>query len=143
MVPKPPTSKQDWPRYNLAQTTEKSRFRELLFDRCQGVEPPLPKIGRRPHCVKDASFARTYKVYAGFSRRRFDTDLADAQAAGFLSVRVPGLKVCAFVENADVTAILQALIVRSSLPLPSVETVFAPDLTGFSTSRFVRWHDEK
>ena len=35
------------------------------------------------------------------------------------------------------------MIVRSSLPLQSVETVFAPNSTGFSTSRFVRWHDEK
>jgi|SRR5579871_14938 len=30
-----------------------------------------------------------------------------------------------------------------SLPLRAVETVFAPDSTGFSTSRFVRWYDEK
>jgi transposase len=143
-VPQPPTYQQDWPRYNLAQTTEKSRFRELLFDLCQGVEPPPPpRTGRRPHCVKDALFAMAYKVYAGYSSRRFDTDLADAQAAGFLSVRVPGMKVCAFFENADFTALLQALIVRSSLPLQAVETVFAPDSTGFSTSRFVRWHDEK
>ena len=143
-VPKPPTYKQDWPRYNLAQTTEKSRFRELLFDLCQGVEQPtLPRTGRRPHCIRDALFAMAYKVYSGFSSRRFDTDLADAHAAGFLSVRVPGMKVCAFLENADFTAILQALIVRSSLPLRSVETTFAPDSTGFSASRFVRWHDEK
>lgn len=38
---------------------------------------------------------------------------------------------------------LQALIVRSSLPLKAVESTFAPDSTGFSTSRFVRWIDEK
>jgi transposase len=144
VVPKPPTYKQDWPRYNLAQTAEKSRFRELLVDLCKGIEPlPLPKTGRRPHCVEDAIFAMAYKVYSGFSSRRFDTDLADAHEAGFLSVRVPGMKVCAFLENADFTAILHALIVRSSLPLKSVETVFAPDATGFSASRFVRWHDEK
>jgi transposase len=143
-VPKPLTYKQDWPRYNLAQTTEKLRFRELLFDLCKGLEqPPLPRTGRRPHCVQDAIFAMAYKVYSGFSSRRFDTDLADAHAAGFLSVRVPGMKVCAFLENADFTVVLHALIVRSSLPLKSVETVFAPDSTGFSTSRFVRWHDEK
>lgn len=29
------------------------------------------------------------------------------------------------------------------MPLRGVETVFAPDSTGFSTSRFVRWYDEK
>jgi transposase len=33
--------------------------------------------------------------------------------------------------------------VQSSLPLCAVESIFAPDSTGFSTSRFVRWYDEK
>jgi transposase len=143
-VPKQPTYKQDWPRYNLAQTTEKRCFRELLSALCRGVEqPPPPRTGRRPHCVKDAIFAMAFKVYSGFSSRRFNTDLSDAHEAGFLSVRIPGMKVCAFFEKADFTPILHALIVRSSLPLKSVETTFAPDSTGFSTSRFVRWHDEK
>jgi transposase len=143
-VPAPPTYKQDWPRYNLAQATEKRRFRELLFDLCRDLEPPpAAKTGRRPHRVEDAVFAMAYKVYSGFSSRRFDTDLSDAHAAGLLSVRVPGMKVCAFLEDARLTPLLRALIVRSSLPLKSVETTFAPDSTGFSTSRFVRWHDEK
>jgi hypothetical protein len=31
------TYTQDWPAYNLAQTTEKHRFQELLFDLCQGA----------------------------------------------------------------------------------------------------------
>ncbi len=143
-LPKKPTYKQDWPRYNLAQTTEKRRFRELLFDLCRDLQqPPEPKTGRRPHRVRDAVFAMAYKVYSGFSSRRFDTDLQDAQQAGLLSARIPAVKVNAFLENATFSPILRALIVRSSLPLNSVETTFAPDSTGFSSSRFVRWHDEK
>jgi transposase len=39
--------------------------------------------------------------------------------------------------------VLEQLITVSSMPLRAVETVFAPDSTGFSTSRFVRWYDEK
>ncbi len=143
-VPKRATYKQDWPRYNLAQTTEKRRFRELLFDLCRDLQqPPEPRTGRRPHRVRDAIFAMAYKVYCGFSSRRFDTDLHDAQQAGLLSVRIPAVKVNAFLENATFRPILHALIVRSSLPLKAVETAFAPDSTGFSSSRFVRWHDEK
>jgi transposase len=143
-LPKKPTYQQDWPRYNLAQATEKRRFRQLLFDLCRDVQPPpLPRTGRRPHCVKDAINALAYKVYLGFSSRRCDTDLCDAYEAGLLSVRVPAMKVCAFLENATFTPILRALLVRTSLPLKAVETTFAPDSTGFSTSRFVRWHDEK
>jgi hypothetical protein len=29
------------------------------------------------------------------------------------------------------------------MPLRAVETTFAPDSSGFSTSRFVKWYDEK
>jgi transposase len=141
---KRPTYKQDWPLYNLAQTTEKNRFRELLFELCRGVEDlPAPRTGRRPHRSRDAIFAMAYKVYSGFSSRRFHTDLADAHKAGYLSAPISGMKVSSFFEKADFTPLLSDLIVRSSLPLKSVETKFAPDSTGFSTSRFVRWHEEK
>src|SRR5215831_5401144 len=43
----------------------------------------------------------------------------------------------------ELTPILRDLIVQSALPLRVVETAFAPDSSGFSTSRFVRWYDEK
>ena len=36
-VPKKPTYPQTWAAYNLAQTTEKHRFQELLADLCRGV----------------------------------------------------------------------------------------------------------
>lgn len=38
---------------------------------------------------------------------------------------------------------LNGLVKASALPLRGVETDFAVDSTGFSTSRFVRWFDEK
>ena len=41
------------------------------------------------------------------------------------------------------TPFLYQLIERSALPLRAVETTFAPDSSGFSTSRFVRWFDHK
>jgi transposase len=143
-IAKRPTYKQCWPAYNLAQTTEKHRLQELLCDLCRTIEePPLPKIGRHPHRASDAVFAMALKVYSLFSGRRFHGDLQSAHSQGYLSNTVPGAKVCAFFENPVFTPILQQLIIRSSLPLQAVETVFAPDSTGFSTSRFVRWFDEK
>jgi hypothetical protein len=39
--------------------------------------------------------------------------------------------------------VLQYLITASALPLRAVETDFAVDSTGFSTSRFVRWYSKK
>ena len=41
------------------------------------------------------------------------------------------------------TPVLRNLVVQSSLPLSGIETKFAVDSSGFSTSRFTRWHDVK
>ena len=41
------------------------------------------------------------------------------------------------------TPILMAMIRQSSLPLRSVERQFAIDSSGFATSRYVKWVDEK
>lgn len=145
IVPKRPTYRQNWPAYNEAQRIEKHRFQELLADLCRGIVEPAPtgKGGRKPHTFRDSVFAMAFKVYSTFSARRFSCDLADAHGRGHLTRPVPGMKVVQFFENPALTPILHALIVQSSLPLKTVETVFAPDSSGFSTSRFIRWYDEK
>jgi transposase len=145
VIPKRKTYAQNWPAYNLAQSIEKHRFQELLDDLCAGVEgpPPLRNGGYKPHLYRDSVFAMAFKVYSTFSTRRFNCDLADAHERGYLVNAVPSMKICEFLQNEALTPILHGLIVQSSLPLKAVETVFAPDSTGFSTSRFVRWYDEK
>jgi transposase len=144
-VPVRPTYKQDWPRYDLAQRTEKRRFQALLFDLCRGLDnlPQTGKPGRRWKPMADMVFACAFKVYSGFSSRRFQCDLDDALAQGYLSESMHSVRTCAYFDSEFLTPVLQALIVRSSLPLKAVETTFAPDSTGFSTSRFIRWFDEK
>jgi transposase len=143
-VPKRPTYKQDWPAYGRAQAMEKHRFQELLADLCRGIEePPVAKTGRPPHTRRDSVFAMAFKVYSTFSSRRFNCDLIDAFERGHTSRLVPGKKVSAFFVDKELTPVLQDLIRVSSLPLRAVETTFAPDSTGFSASRFVRWIDEK
>jgi len=62
----------------------------MLADLCKGIEEPAPaKTGRRPHLIKDAVFAMVYKVYSGFSGRRFECDLDDAHDEGYLSKSSP------------------------------------------------------
>ena len=61
---KRPTYPQVWPAYSKAQTTEKDRFLELLFDLCRGIEEPKPKKGQRPLRLADAVFACAFKVYS-------------------------------------------------------------------------------
>jgi transposase len=46
-------------------------------------------------------------------------------------------------DNANLTSVLQELIVRSSQPLAAIEQDFAVDSTGFTTCRFDRWFDHK
>jgi transposase len=143
-VPKRKTYRQDWPKYNLAQTTEKDRFLELLSDLCRGVEEPPRhcKAGKRIW-MKDRIFAAAFKVFSTFSGRRFMCDLRDAHKRGLVSCVMNPMTIIDFTDSEAMTPFLYQLIERSAWPLRSIETTFAPDSTGFSTSRFVRWFDEK
>lgn len=143
-VPRKPTVKQTWPLYNLAQQTERDRFRELLFDLLRGLEdPPQPKTGRRRTHIRDMIYSSALKVYTTLSSRRFACELKDAHARGFLGRLMNSVSVTDYMENDLLIPYLHQLVERSALPLRAVETSFAPDSTGFSTSRFVRWYDEK
>jgi len=143
-VPKRKTYRQNWPAYRTAQMTEKTRFQELLSDLCRGIEePPRHKKGGRRTYMRDMVFASAYKVFSTFSSRRFHCDLQDAHLRGFLSYAMTPTSVVNFFDSEAMTAVLYQLIERSAFPLRAIETTFAPDSTGFSTSRFIRWYDEK
>jgi hypothetical protein len=138
------TYRQDWPAYNRAQSIEKDRFQELLLDLCLSVdEPQRAKTGRKGHTFRDSVFAMVYKVFETLSSRRFSSDLRQAHADGFLSRSIPGVKVLKFFENPALTPILKSLIGLSAAPLRSVESAFAIDSSGFGTSKFERWYDQK
>ena len=63
----------------------------------------------------------------------------EAKAKGYVSAVPHYNTVYKYLKNPALTAILRALIVESSRPLRSIECDFAPDSSGFATSRFVRW----
>jgi transposase len=134
---------QNWSAYNAAKTEEKTRFAELLADLCSGIPQPEQVKGRPRLPLSDMVFASAYKVYCGFSSRRFTSDLREAHANGFVS-RTPHFNsVSNYLANPALTNILKELVTISSLPLKAVETDFAVDASGFSTSRFLRWYDKK
>jgi transposase len=139
------TYKQNWPAYNEAQVTEKHRFQKLLCDLCRGVpQPPRTgKKGRPTTRLSDMAFASVFKVYSTVSTRQFSCDLSDAHAKGYTTKPIHYNSGCAYLEDEDLTPVLKSLIVQSSLPLRTVETDFAVDSTGFTTSRFYRWYDHK
>jgi transposase len=139
------TYKQAWPAYNAAQTTEKRRFLSILAGLCEGIaEPPRkPGPGRPAYPLADLVFSVVFKVYSTVSSRRFTCDLEDAAVQGYMRKAPHFNSVCRACEDEAITPILKSLIVESSKPLASVETAFAVDSSGFSTSRFVRWFDMK
>ena len=139
------TYKQDWPAYNAAQTTEKSWFLTLLADLCRAIPQPerKPTRGQQPVRLSDAVFAACFKVYSGYSARRFTCDLEAAVAAGHAGRAIHFNSVLNVFDSEGTAAILTDLVARTAAPLREVETEFAVDSSGFSGCKFVRWYDEK
>src|SRR5579864_4309869 len=138
------TYPQQWREYNAAQVNEQDRFQELLRDLCAGVPEPVKQGRGRPSIpLSDAIFSAVFKVYSCFSGRRFMSDLRESHKRGLIS-RVPHYNsIFNYLEDDGLTPILCNLIAQSSIPLKAVETDFAVDSSGFSTSRFTRWYDHK
>jgi hypothetical protein len=79
------TYKQDWPAYTQAQVNEKSKFLELLFALCEGIEDAPQHMGRPRIPLADRIFATVFKVYECRSGRRFMSDLREARQRNYLS----------------------------------------------------------
>jgi len=147
VVKKKTYAQPSWEKYNLAQTTEKRYFLALLADLCKAIPTPAPKGGKkggRPAIpMADSVFAACFKVFSGYSARRFTCDLETAKEAGYVSRPIHFNSVLNVLDTDAATPILLDLITRSALPLKEVETEWAVDSSGFSGSRFIRWFDKK
>ena len=137
------TYPQDWPRYNLAQQNEKERFLVLLRDLCNTVPQPSHGRGRPRLPISDVLFATTYKVYAGFSARRFTSDIQAAKQGGLIDHAPHFNSTNRYLANPALTPLLRSLIAASASPLKAVEVDFAIDSTGFATTTYSRWFDHK
>lgn len=87
--------------------------------------------------------ARALKVFTTLSSRRFACGLKDAHERGYLSRLMNSVGVTGSMEHDLMTPYLHSLTERAAAPRRGIETTFAPDSTGFSTSRFGKWFDEK
>lgn len=134
----------NWATYDAAQTEEKRRFVVLLAELCNTVAQPEQRGKGRPRLpLSDMLFASVYKVYVGFSLRRFTSDLRQAFVEGHVNSMPSFNSLSNYATKPELTDILKSLITASSLPLKAVETDFTVDSSGFSTSRFVRWYNKK
>lgn len=143
-VTKQTTYSQAWPAYNAAQTNESDLFQHMLSGILDDVSTPAQRgKGQRRIPLSDAIFAATFKVYSTVSGRRFMSDLRESHGRGFIT-KVPHYNsIFNYLESEELTPVLTRLIEKSAMPLQSVETDFAADSSGFSTSRFERWYDHK
>jgi transposase len=134
---------QNWPAYNAAQTHEQEQFGALLRELCDTVPQPPQTFGRPRLPLSDVLFGIGIKVYSTMSGRRAMTDFRDAQAKGLLDKAPSFTSTFRYLEDPDLAPVLKSLIEQSALPLRSVETDFAVDSSGFSTSVYNRWFDHK
>ncbi len=115
----------------------------LLRDLCNGMEQPEYKFGRPRLPLADVVFGAVYKVYSTMSSRRFMTNLREAEAKGLVSKSPSLTSGFRSFENPELIPLLKALIEQSASPLRAIETDFAVDSSGFSTTTYARWFDHK
>ena len=127
-----------WTAYNLAQTNEQELFGTMLRELCATVSQPPQGKGRPRLPISDMLLAVGLKVYSTMSGRRAMTDFRNAQAGGLLSTCPSFSTAFRYMGDPTLTPVLKSLIKQSALPLKAVETDFAADASGFSTSVYDR-----
>lgn len=137
------TYRQNWAAYNAAQTVEKERVAALLHDLCSAIDNPVNKNGRPRLPLSDAIFCAAMKIYGGASARRSMVDMQEYAENGYIDKAPHFNSILNVLENPEVTPILKELIAESARPFRAIEDDFAADSSGFSTSIYERWFDQK
>lgn len=132
---------QDWPAYTASRLNEKCNFLRILYELCKEIKEPNPAVGRPPCLLRDVVFCLVLKVYLTLSSARLNGDLGEAKAAGLIT-KVPGTtSVSEHLRKLSLTHLLQRLLIQSSLPLASIEKVFAADSTSFGLPHRRDWYN--
>jgi len=137
------TYSQAWKAYDAAQIEEIRLFDELLKDLVAGIEEPAYGFGRPRLSLKEQAFCAVQKVYSQLSCRRAVSLFGNAVAKGQITHKPHYGSTAKFLNCAETTPLLERLISLSAAPLNSIETDFAVDSTGFSTSQFGSYCQEK
>lgn len=135
---------QDWSAYNLAQQREKLWLMSILDELLAFV--PLQErnsSGRKPVNVRDKLFFIVMQAYNLKSSRRCISDIEIAKKLNYIGRSAHFNTVLKILREESLTPILKHLIQVSGLPLQAVETDFAVDSSGFTTSQFGRWFEYK
>ena len=137
------TYPQNWPAYNTAQCQEKIMFLQILSELTGKIETDRNEVGRPKKEFSDLAFACCLKVYSGFSGRRLTSELELSRSQGYIEELPHFNTVLNTFNQKEITPALQNILRLTSFPLREVESNFAADSTGFSTSMFSRWVDKR
>ena len=136
----------DWPSYNRSQTAEGRLFPVLLSELCKGVVEPerdAHQAGRPAIPLRDQIFCAVDKVRDGVGCRRTDELRVSAAAKGQIGSFPTWQGVSDFLCQPEITPVLLDIIARSALPLAAIENRCAIDSTGFRTTRFHYYRNER
>jgi len=137
------TYPQAWHAYTEAQKSEGLKFGELLKDLLESVEEPEYSFGRPKLSLKESIFCAVSKVHSQVSSRRAYSLFKNAESKEQIKKTPNYNAINKLLNKAEITPILEKLILLSALPLKSVETSFAVDSTGFRTTQFTQYCQEK
>lgn len=135
---------QDWPAYNAAQVNEREHFIRLLHDLCQGIQNSIQTGRGRPSApLSDIVFAMILKIYVKSSGRRSMGEIKACHEQGLLSTLPSYNTILRYMGDPNLPPLLRMLVQESGSPLAGVEHQFAADSTGFGTTTYDRWYDQK
>lgn len=130
---------QSWAKYNLAKTSEKRLFYELLDELCKLIPEPPYQFGRPAVPVKDLVFISALKIYNNFSSRKIHFDLRQAEMAGYIKKAPHFNRISDFMNNEMTYSLLQKLLTITAMPLKNLEDSYSMDASGFGSYQYERW----
>lgn len=147
LFPDPPRRSRPHAKEQTRAQVEEIRLLPILLrELCSGVTEPARdphKAGRPPIPMRDQVFCAVQKVHLGFSARRSTGHRISAAAQGHIGA-APYFDVSSKVLcREETTPILLDMVARSALPFRGIEDQCAIDSTGFRTTRFHYYRNEK
>lgn len=133
---------QDWSAYTSAQNFHKQYLMQIMTELSTKIEiKQSGTVGRPAANIKEIFFALGLKTFTKLSSRRLHTDLVLAKELGFIEHIPHFTTLMDYLGKEELTELLEELIRLSSLPIKPIDTAFASDSSGFSTSQFGHWMD--
>ena len=135
--------KRDYPRYNRGKERKKRHFPALLAHLCSLIGQPEQTNGRPLAQLSDIIFLSVLKSQKKDPGRDFQTEIELAYRDGLIQSTLRWPTVGKYLADPKMTPLFKALVTISALPCRQVETKYAIDASGMSTSMYESWQKEK